>query len=161
MPAIPMTHSHPRHERAEWIDSPYRSGRLARWLKMKNPAGPGVGNFAILRRRRRSQSSPLGGERGRGLFHKTFVCSFARRDRVFWIDTDIWPAACVDTSAGKTADQKSRLMRVVAPMGIIFQTPEEGIGFPITGTAAAITAYTQNFSSGAHVAEARQRLAAR
>jgi hypothetical protein len=28
------------------------------------------------------------------------------------------------------------------------------------GTAAAITAYTQNFSSGAHVAEARQRLAA-
>jgi len=52
-------------------------------------------------------------------------------------------------------------MRVVAPMGIIFQTPEEGIGFPITGTAAAITAYTQNFSSGAHVAEARQRLAAR
>jgi molybdopterin synthase catalytic subunit len=29
-----------------------------------------------------------------------------------------------------------------------------------TGTAAAITAYTQNFSSGAHVAEARQRLAA-
>jgi hypothetical protein len=28
------------------------------------------------------------------------------------------------------------------------------------GTAAAFTAYTQNFSSGAHVAEARQRLAA-
>src|SRR6266404_420511 len=40
----------------------------------------------------------LTGERGRGLFRQhLLVCPFARRDRVFWIDTDIWPAACVDT----------------------------------------------------------------
>jgi hypothetical protein len=33
-----------------------------------------------------------------GLFRQHFlVCPFARRDRVSWIDTDIWPAACVDT----------------------------------------------------------------
>jgi len=32
------------------------------------------------------------------LFGQHFlVCPFARRDRVFRIDTDIWPAPCVDT----------------------------------------------------------------
>jgi hypothetical protein len=32
------------------------------------------------------------------LFGQHFlVCPFARRDCVFRIDTDIWPAACVDT----------------------------------------------------------------
>src|SRR5262249_12801376 len=33
-----------------------------------------------------------------GLFRQHFlVCPFAQRDRIFWIDTDIWPAACIDT----------------------------------------------------------------
>src|SRR5262249_1387329 len=41
---------------------------------------------------------PIGGEPRAGLFRQHFlVCPFARRDRVFRVDTDIWPAACVDT----------------------------------------------------------------
>ena len=32
-----------------------------------------------------------------GAFEEFLVCPFARRDRVFRIDTDIWPAPCVDT----------------------------------------------------------------
>src|SRR6516164_4697701 len=41
-----------------------------------------------------------------GLFRQHFlVCPFARRDRVFWIDTDIWPAACVDTDPTSCAQR--------------------------------------------------------
>src|SRR5215471_8606081 len=42
----------------------------------------------------------------RGLFRQYFlVCPFARRDRVFWIDTDIWPAAYVDTDPTSCAQR--------------------------------------------------------
>src|SRR5262245_41733549 len=53
-----------------------------------------------------------------GLFRQYFLmCPFARRDRIFWIDTDIWPTACVDrnpTSCGQrlafTGKQKMRVV---------------------------------------------------
>ena len=42
----------------------------------------------------------------RAYFRQHFlVCPFARRDRVFWIDTDIWPAACVDTDPTSCAQR--------------------------------------------------------
>src|SRR6516165_9989181 len=33
------------------------------------------------------------------------MCPFAWRDRIFWIDTDIWPAACVDTDPTSCAQR--------------------------------------------------------
>ena len=41
-----------------------------------------------------------------GLFRQHFLmCPFAWRDRIFWIDTEIWPAACVDTDPTSCAQR--------------------------------------------------------
>jgi hypothetical protein len=59
---------------------------------------PGPGVNAPARHCTRRASSRVTADAFEGLFRQyCLVCPFARRDRIFRIDTDIWPAAGVDT----------------------------------------------------------------